>query len=357
MTLRTLSQLTLIPLLTLVLAACGQSPEQDADAAAGPAADAAAATDATDDATAESDSEEEEWFPDNEILLADLDLSGDLPRVTSEPVNITQRPGYDNQPAFLPDSTGFYYASIREDGQSDPYFYDIATGTTSRVLATPESEYSPTPMADGRFSAVRLDAESSQQFWAWEPATGEGEELLPGVTRIGYFTWLDDHRIAMFVVEEPFSIYLADVATGELEKVIDQVGRGLRRKPGSGLFGFIDASEIEVDEDGRMVGGTAWVATYDPDTGVVERLVATPDHRVQDFAWTPDGGILMGGGYTDEGRGRILYWHPEYAPELTEVVLLPPMEGVSRPSVTRMAISPDGTHIAIVVLTNAPEDM
>jgi Tol biopolymer transport system component len=354
MHLRTLSHLILIPLFALTLTACDRTA--DTDTAVGsadePALDAAAEA-----AAAEDSADDEEWIPDNEILLADLDLSGDLPRVASVPVNITQRPGYDNQPAFLPDSSGLYYASIREDGQSDPYFYDIASGATSRVLSTPEPEYSPTPMADGRFSGVRVDADGNQQFWAWDPATGEGEELLPGVTLIGYFTWLDPDRIAMFMVEEPYSIYLADIRTGEIQKVIEQVGRGLKRRPGSEVFGFIDASEIELDEAGKMSGGRAWIATYDPATGTTERLVATPEPYVQDFAWTPDGGLLIGGGVTEAGRARILYWHPDAAPELTEVALLPPMEGVSRPLVTRMAVSPDGEHIAIVVMVNAPEEM
>jgi len=297
---------------------------------------------------------EDSWFPDNEILIADLDLSGPLPRITSDPVNLTQRPGYDNQPAFFADGSGFLYASIREDDQSDPYCYDLASGHTTRVLATPASEYSPTPMADGRFSAVRLDSEGSQQFWAWDPITGQGTELLPGVTRIGYFTWLDDHRIAMFVVEEPYSIYLADISTGAIEKVLENVGRGLKRQPDGTLVGYIDASEVGYDER-DMPTGDAWFASYDPATGTSERLFATPDPRFQDFAWTPGGGVLIGAASTEDGHGRIMYWHPTAAPELIEVAQLPLIPDVAHPVVTRMAVSPTGDRIAIVVLTNPPE--
>jgi WD40-like Beta Propeller Repeat len=357
MSLRTLPNLSLFMFTTLALVACSGDPEGgDPVAEEAPAitseADAVSAEETDDASMSES---EDAWFPDNEILLADLDLSGGIPRLTSDAMNITNRVGYDNQPFFLPDGSGVYYSSIGDDDQSDPYLYDIASGSTTRILNTPESEYSPTPMADGRFSAVRLDLQDSQQFWAWDPATGEGEELLPGVTRIGYFTWLDDRRIAMFVVEEPFAIYLADIETGATEKIIEQIGRGLARKPNSDLFGFIDASELEWDADGRVVGGKTFVATFDPETRQVERLVETPSYGMQDFAWTPDGGLLMGGGYTEDGRGRLLFWHAEHAPEWTEAALLPAMDGVPRPMITRMAVSPSGDRIAVVVLTNALE--
>src|SRR5258708_16942898 len=43
------------------------------------------------------------------------------------PVNVTARPGYDNQPFFLPNGRAFLYTSIREDSQADIYRYDIDT--------------------------------------------------------------------------------------------------------------------------------------------------------------------------------------------------------------------------------------
>src|SRR3954452_5210218 len=52
--------------------------------------------------------------PATDIYLAELrDVHG---RVSvGAPVNVTARPGYDNQPFFLADGRRFLYTSIRED--------------------------------------------------------------------------------------------------------------------------------------------------------------------------------------------------------------------------------------------------
>lgn len=63
--------------------------------------------------------------PATDIYLADLRVARG--RVTVDaPVNVTARPGYDNQPFFLPDGRAFLYTSVREDSQADIYRYDIA---------------------------------------------------------------------------------------------------------------------------------------------------------------------------------------------------------------------------------------
>src|SRR5256885_6703718 len=85
--------------------------------------------------------------PDTEIFLASF--SGEGARV-GRPLNITNSPGYDNQPSFTPDGRSILFTSIRDGGtQTDIYRYVVATGTTSRVTHTPESEYSPTVTPDG----------------------------------------------------------------------------------------------------------------------------------------------------------------------------------------------------------------
>ncbi|HEY2163027.1 MAG TPA: hypothetical protein VGH04_03515, partial [Gemmatimonadaceae bacterium] len=83
--------------------------------------------------------------PATDIFLAPLSItSTDGRPVIGKAVNVTSRPGYDNQPAFTPDSKSMLFTSIHEDGQSDIYRYDLGTKTIARVTSTPESEYSAT---------------------------------------------------------------------------------------------------------------------------------------------------------------------------------------------------------------------
>src|ERR1700742_300252 len=81
--------------------------------------------------------------PDTEILLATLSTANGAPAI-ARPVNISNSPGYDNQPSFTPDGRSVLFTSIRGGTQTDIYRYDIASRTIVRVTDTPESEYSPT---------------------------------------------------------------------------------------------------------------------------------------------------------------------------------------------------------------------
>ena len=62
---------------------------------------------------------EVEIAPDTDIFLVDTRQDGDL-IILGDPVNVTDRPGYDNQPSFLPDGSGFLYSAIT-DRQADTY--------------------------------------------------------------------------------------------------------------------------------------------------------------------------------------------------------------------------------------------
>src|SRR5690242_10480402 len=80
--------------------------------------------------------------PATDIFLAPISIGADSKPVIGKPVNITNRPGYDNQPAFTADTHGILFTSTHEDGQSDIYRYDLGTKAVTRVTSTPESEYS-----------------------------------------------------------------------------------------------------------------------------------------------------------------------------------------------------------------------
>src|SRR5881394_3042302 len=102
--------------------------------------------------------------PSTDIFLAPLSIEDGRP-VIGSPVNVTNRPGYDNQPSFTPDGHALLFTSIHDDGQSDIYRYDLATKEITRVTNTPESEYSATVMpGNQRFSVVRVEMDSTQRL-------------------------------------------------------------------------------------------------------------------------------------------------------------------------------------------------
>src|SRR6266446_888776 len=77
-----------------------------------------------------------------EVFLARLDI--DTRPMTGGPVtNISNSPGYDNQPSFLPDGSGVLFSSVRGGTQYDIYKYEFASQKVIQVTNTAENENSP----------------------------------------------------------------------------------------------------------------------------------------------------------------------------------------------------------------------
>ena len=77
--------------------------------------------------------------PDTEVFLAPLTSDGGK-LVVGRAENISNSPGYDNQPSFSPDGRSVYFTSGRSSGQMDIYRYDTGKKLITPVTATPESE-------------------------------------------------------------------------------------------------------------------------------------------------------------------------------------------------------------------------
>ncbi|MEZ5333435.1 MAG: hypothetical protein R2991_15680 [Thermoanaerobaculia bacterium] len=264
---------------------------------------------------------------DIEILPLERDESGAW--AVLRPYAATDRDGYDNQPAFLPDGSALLYTSQRGD-QSDVYRYDMRSGRSERVTDTAESEYSPTPMPDGeRFSVVRVEPDGTQRLWAFPLAGGDPELLLPDVAPVGYHAWLDEDTVALFVLGDPITLQIASVASGASRVVAENVGRSLHRIPGTSALSYLDQS------------AEPWMLRrFDPEEGSTSILgKALPES--EDYAWAPDGSLVMGSA-TVLFRG--LPGNHEIAwSALTDLA----DEGLG--GITRLAVSPDGRSIAFVV--------
>jgi len=239
---------------------------------------------------------------------------------------ITDRAGYDNQPQFLPSGDGLLYTAMGESG-TDIQLYDFKSKTRRAVTATPESEYSPTPMpGGGAISVIRDYGELKQQLWSFPLAGGEPRLLLPDVNPVGYHAWVDEHTLLLFVLGEPHTLQTVKVGPGEGQVLADSPGRALARMPGRGEMSFVDKS-----------GDLWWLSAVDVTTGKIRPLASMPE-GCEDFAWAPDGSVWVGDG------SRLRRWQPdgdgwEVVAELAEA-------GVQ--GITRLALSPDGSRLALV---------
>jgi len=267
--------------------------------------------------------------PATDIFLVEIDESnGSL--VLSSPQNLTRRPGYDNQPAFTSDGDYILFTSIRDD-QADTYRISLATGQIDRVTTTSESEYSPTPIPGGnRFSAVRVEADSTQRLWSFALDGTDPELVLEAVQPVGYHAWGDADLVALFVLGSPPTLQIADVASGGARTVAEDVGRSLHRIPARKAISFVH--KVEADD--------WWIKELDLAMGEIHTIVPTRPGQ-EDYAWTPGGTLLMGDG------ARVFAFDPDSDAEWVQVADFTE-SGIS--SITRMAVDPSGRRAAIVAV-------
>lgn len=286
--------------------------------------------------------------PDTEVFVATLDLAAGR---VGTPRNVSERVGYDNQPAFLPDGSALLYiAAASVGGNTDVFRYDLASGTRSQVTATLEAEYSPTPLADGSgFSAIRvltpeLEGEAYTESQRLHKYGFDGKPIAPvhdSWKRVGYHAWLDDGRLALWLVgggptKLPNTLVLATVADGKQVPLAKDAASVISRSP-EGRVTFVDQSIPN-----------AWsLATMMPGDLKPTPIVATPKfageterERSREFCWLPDGTLLM-------ARGSTLLRFDSRTPGagFTTLAEFPDLPG----NITRLAASRDGKHLAFVV--------
>jgi Tol biopolymer transport system component len=227
--------------------------------------------------------------PATEVYLADLHTDM-IPHVGS-PTNISNNTGYDNQPSFLPDGSGLLFTSNRDGKQTDIYRYDLATKALTQLTRTPESEYSPIVTPDRTsFSVIRVEADGAQRLWRFDLDGSNPRLVLESVKPVGYHVWIDETRLALFVLGgqgQPNTLQLADTKTSQAQIIESGIGRSLLMRPGKGTVSFVS----------KPAGGRWIIKELDPRTRAVQTLTETVDNNMsEDCAWQPGGTLIMASG-------------------------------------------------------------
>ena len=248
------------------------------------------------------------------------------------PANVSRHSGYDNQPAFQRDSRALYFTSNRGDGQSDIYRHDFSTGLTMPLRATkPESEYSAFPTLNGTsITVIRVEADSTQRLAQFAADGSAPTILFPAIKPVGYFAQADDSTWAMFVLGSPATLQLARTGVGREQTTGDviarNVGRSLHRIPGTAQVSYVQK------------GGAAWyVMRLDPVSRKSDTLIALPKGS-EDVAWVDSTTLLVGSGT------QLMQWRRG----TTEWKSLGNLALAHLENITRLAVSPDGTWLALV---------
>jgi len=264
----------------------------------------------------------------------------------AKPTPVSVAPGYDNQPYFSPDGSRILFAANRDGKQIDVFVFNREGSTVTQLTDTPTNENSPTYLpagigAPGGFSVVQTEPDRTQRLWRFNAQGRAPQVVLTDIKPVGYHAWVDFERLALFVLGQPATLRIANVATGKAEIAAEGIGRSLHRipasaeasagKPGTRLVSFVQ----------REASGDYWIKQIDITSKKIDPIVKTVDGSSdRDMAWMPDGKtILM------SSRTKVFWWI-RGGSGWTEVFDAA-THGLG--AVSRLAVSPKGDAVAIVV--------
>ncbi|MDL5048609.1 hypothetical protein QQ054_21580 [Oscillatoria amoena NRMC-F 0135] len=265
--------------------------------------------------------------PGTEIYLFNLTKKKGVISLTN-PINITNRQGYDNQPYFHPEKPLLYYASADSEGRTDIIEYNYVANTTRRLTETPEREYSPTVTPDGQFISCIIQRDNGAQDLGKYPIEGGAPQVLINNLTVGYHAWVDDARVITFILPEPFSLQLVDTRTGKTTVLAENIGRSLHKIPKQNAMSFV-----------QQLPDKSWaikkLSTKDLS---ITNLVAVNAEREPLLTWISDGTLLRS---TDVEINAI---NPGKDKSWSKVEIQSAMKGISR-----MAVNSQGDKVAVVV--------
>jgi hypothetical protein len=267
-----------------------------------------------------------------DIYLFNLEEQDNIITI-SDPVNISKNEGYDNQPSFTEDGQAILFTSFR-DGQSDISKYFIDENYRVWLTQTKESEFSPMvfPGKKKYFTCVRLNEDGTQYLYKYAFKNKAPESLISDL-KVGYYLWYDKKIVISYIIDDIESLQVSNFKYNIRYPIQSNIGRSMNKIPESSGLGSGLVSYISLDHE------TPEIYAINPLNSKSKYITdALPGSK--DLTWTAGGSILM-------GKGNTIYkFHPGVDKKWVPVDLKSeiPIDGISR-----LATSPDGSKIAVVV--------
>jgi hypothetical protein len=227
----------------------------------------------------------EAQLPKNDIYLAvfsDLSTNPVLQHVTF--LNGFNKSGYNNQPIFISNDELMVTCGIDTSRFTDLYRMNINTKEFFKFSATDGiSEFSANVAPQkGRMTCVRIEPDGKDQsLWSY-PAnrSDQGFRILPKLKNIGYYCWINQNEVALFLVGSPHRLVIADITSGRTSIVSENIGRCLKYD-GNGLLYFVH----------KITPDTWQLKTYHHLTKKVSIVCQMPSGR-EDYELLSNGNIL-----------------------------------------------------------------
>jgi len=264
-----------------------------------------------------------------EIFLLDITISSE--NITlSNPKNITNRKGYDNQPFFHPSQPLLYYTAM-QDGQTDIWSYNLKTGVVLQITNTIDSEYSPTVTPDKKYLSciVQRKSNGDQDLVKYNIKKPTETQMIfesQKTGKIGYQAWLNPNELISFVLDNPQTLHYQHLISKKDTIIATNIGRSLHLIPKQKAFSFVQQIEKK------------WlIRSFNPQKNTIIDIAESHPDSEHYNAWLSENTIL-------ESRNTDIFSYSLMTKEW-KIVNLPNM--LRKRKISRMAIK--GNKIAIVV--------
>lgn len=264
-----------------------------------------------------------------EIFLMDIAESGGTITL-SNPKNITNRRGYDNQPFFHPSQPLLYYTAM-QDGQTDIWSYNLKTGVGLQVTNTIDSEYSPTVTPDQKYLSciVQRKSNGDQDLVKYNIKNPTETQMIfesQKTGKIGYQAWLNPNELITFVLGEPQTLHYQNLSMQKDIIVAPNIGRSLHLIPKQKNFSFVQ----EIDKKWQ-------IRSFNPQKNTITDIAESGPDSEHYNAWL-SGNIIL------ESRNTDIFAYNLTTKEWKAVTL---SDMLPKRKISRMAVK--GNKIAIVI--------
>lgn len=228
-------------------------------------------------------------LPSTDVYLADFKNMSSLPQIqTLKYLSNFNPKGYNNQAKLF--SYDEIYLTVAQDTSkfTDIYQLNLKSNEISRFTNTEKiSEFSPSPsLVPGQLTTVRIENDGvDQSLWSYPvDRSGHGSRLLPQLKNIGYYNWINKDTIALFLVGNPNTLAIANIKSGIVSTLAENVGRCIKSDQSGHLF-FVH--KLKTD---------SWMLkSYQFSDQAIVNICLMPQGR-EDFELLPNGNMITGDG-------------------------------------------------------------
>jgi hypothetical protein len=263
-----------------------------------------------------------------EIFVMDLGFSENGFNVENFK-NVSNNPGYDSQPFFI-DNEHIVYARTYHN-QTDITKYHLKNDSQINLSETEiGGEYSPQKIPNSNYYvAVRLDTTGLQRLYKYDSNTKQSSLLFENL-QVAYYSFYDENRLLSSVLSGAnLDLVYSNISKKSNDTLLVKVGRSIHKVPNT----MNTMSYTSVNDEGNM-------DIFQLDISTLESFfVSQLPVGIQDHIWLDESTLLIGS--LDKLFLLDLFKNGDWK-------LVADLSKYNIKDITRLALSPDGSKLAMV---------